>query len=120
MCPFQKYQYILIISYYLGINPVQVLKLICGMLFICFAALSCAKKCPFLPIYYLLPSFSDFSNSVIGKIPCLQLRFGSSSRIFVSICINYFDVTERQITFISFLGLPPLTSGSMYLSTPES
>ena len=38
----------------------------------------------------------------LEKIPCLQLKFDSSSHIFVMICINYSDVTERQITFISF------------------
>ena len=38
----------------------------------------------------------------LEKIPCLQLIFDSSSHIFVMICINYSDVTERQITFISF------------------
>lgn len=62
------------------------------------------------PAYLLFPIYclhSQISVTVIDKIPCLQLWFVSSSHIFVSICINYFDVTERQITSASFLGLPP-------------
>lgn len=87
---------------YLGINPGQVLKLICRKLFDALRP-SIVPTNPFL--IYSLPSFSYFSRFVLGK----NLLFATVIWFFpyFCICINSSDVTERQMTFISFLGLLP-------------
>lgn len=104
------------ISYYSGISPVGVLKLVCGSFFICFTALNCAKKCPFAILFTIF--ILQFQKLCRWKNPLFTIVIWFL--YFCDYLSKLFWLQKNGSHLFCLLGYYFLTSRSAYLSTQEN
>lgn len=87
------------ISYYSGINPVGVLNLACGTLFMCFGALNCTKNCPF-PILFTAFILLIKQLCPLEKSPVYNCDLVFLTIYCVTICIFWCCRKTNHIYFL--------------------